>query len=270
MSRPEIHSFQNSKIKLANKLVSKRQREKSSLFLIDYARDLERALQNDYEIEFAFYCERLASNDDKALLVSFDENTLVYDVHSDLMDKASYRQNPGGLVAVMRQKPALTIEDAGRLDTPHLLGLVNLSKPGNIGALLRTADAAGIGAVFLVDVALDIYNPNIIRSSTGAVFQGNIYQMSSAEAVQYFHENNVAIVAAHLDGTMSLYDIDFNARRTAIMLGAEDTGLDEQWVNHSDNLVKIPMMGRISDSLNVSVSGAIFMYEALRQRQTPY
>ena len=268
MSRPEIQSFQNGKIKLANKLVSKRQREQSGLFLIDYARDLERALQNDYEIEFAFYCETLASDEDKAVLASFD-NVLVYDVHSDLMDKASYRQNPGGLVAVMRQKPALTLNDAGRLNTPHILGLVDLRKPGNIGALLRTADAAGIGAVFLIDVALDIYNPNTIRSSTGAVFQGNIYQMTSAEAVEYFHENNVAIVAAHLDGTMSLYDIDFNVRRTVIMLGTEDTGLDEQWVNHSDNLVKIPMMGRISDSLNVSVSGAIFMYEALRQRQNP-
>lgn len=266
MSRPEITSFQNSKIKLANKLASKRQREKTGLFLVDYARDLERALQAGYEIEFAFYCEMLASDDDKQLLVQL-QDAEVYDVHQDLMDKASYRQNPSGLVAVMQQKPTLTLEDAGKIDTRHILGLVNLSKPGNIGALLRTADAAGIEMVFLVDVALDIYNPNIIRSSTGAVFLDNIYQMSSDDAVSFFAERDIAIVAAHLDGTMSLYDVDFNTKRTAIMLGAEDTGLDDSWVNHCDKLVKIPMMGRISDSLNVSVSGAIFMYEALRQHQ---
>ncbi len=267
MPRQQISSFQNSKIKLADKLVKKREREKEGLFVIDYARDLQRALQYGYEVEFAFYCDSLASDDDRELVQRLDDQTLVYEVHDELMDKASYRQNPGGLVAVMHQKPAQTAEDAGRVNSPHILGLVNLRKPGNIGALLRTADAAGIDMVFLVDMALDLYNPNITRSSTGANFADTIYQMSSLEARHYFQTHQVAVVAAHLAGTTSLYDIDFTAQRTAMMLGNEAEGLEDTWVTNSDELVKIPMMGDIADSLNVSVTGAVMMYEALRQRQ---
>ncbi len=263
----EIRSFQNSKIKLANKLVNKRHREKEQLFLIDYARDLERALKQGYQVEFAFYCEALASDEDIALLSQLDEN-LIYAVDDELMSKASYRQNPGGLVAIMRQKSALTASDARVVDSSHLLVLVDLRKPGNIGALLRTADAAGINMIFLVDSKLDLYNPNIIRASTGTVFLDNIYQMSRDEAFKFFSENQIQIVAAHLDGTQSLYDLDFNRGCTAIVLGTEDTGLDDIWVRRCEALVKIPMVGQVSDSLNVSVSGAIFMYEALRQRES--
>jgi TrmH family RNA methyltransferase len=155
----------------------------------------------------------------------------------------------------------------GKIASTHILGLVNLKKPGNIGALLRTADAAGIDIIFLIDSVLDIYNPNIIRASTGAVFIGNIYYMATQEALTFFAERNITIVATHLDGTMTLYDFDFTKQPTAILLGTEDTGLEDTWVNHCDVLLKIPMIGHLSDSLNVSVSGAICMYEALRQRQ---
>lgn len=263
----EITSFQNSKIKLANKLVSKRQRDKENLFLIDYARDLKRALDNEYQVEFAFYCEALATNEDKLLLPQIDD-AVVYQISSDLMEKASYRQNPGGLVAIMRQKPLLTVTALHEIDaSSNILALVDLRKPGNIGALLRTADSAGFTSICLIDSALDIYNPNIIRASTGTVFLDNIYQMTSDEAINFFKDNNISIIAAHLEGQRSLYDINFHSERKVIVLGTEDTGLDEAWVKHCDELVKIPMVGQVSDSLNVSVSGAIFMYEALRQRQ---
>jgi TrmH family RNA methyltransferase len=261
-----ISSFQNSKIKLANKLVSKRYREKNGLFLIDYARDLGRALEYHYQVEFAFFCPELATTDDKAVLAHLDSAN-VYEVTAELMEKAGYRQNPGGLVAVMQQKVPLTVIDAEKVQSRHILALVNLQKPGNIGALLRTADAAGIDMICLVDSVLDIYNPNIIRASTGTVFLDNIYQLSTAEALDFFGKQQIAIVAAHLAGECSLYNVDFNARRTAIVLGTEDEGLDGIWVKHCDKLVKIPMIGQIADSLNVSVSGAIFMYEALRQGQ---
>lgn len=263
----EISSFQNSKIKLANKLVSKRQRDKDKLFLVDYARDLKRALDNEYQVEFAFYCESLATDEDKLLLGQIDE-AVVYHISDALMEKASYRQNPGGLVAIMRQKPLLTVTTLHEVDTSsNILALVDLRKPGNIGALLRTADSAGFTTICLIDSALDIYNPNIIRASTGTVFLDNIYQMTSNEAVQFFKESNISIVATHLEGQRNLYDIDFRSGHKAIVLGTEDTGLDERWVNYCDELVRIPMVGQVSDSLNVSVSGAIFMYEALRQRQ---
>jgi RNA methyltransferase, TrmH family len=267
MTRPVITSFQNSKIKLANKLVNKRERQKNNLFLIDYARDLERALAYQYRVEFAFYCDTLATDDDKMLLEKLGDAE-IHDVSADLMEKASYRQNPGGLVTIMQQKPMLTAKDAEKIQSRHILGLVKLSKPGNIGALLRTADATGFDTILLIDTPLDVYNPNIIRASTGAVFLDNIYQLTSLEALNLFAEKQISIVATHLDGTINLYDFDFTQHPTAIMLGAEDTGLEEIWVNHCDALVKIPMIGHLSDSLNVSVSGAIFMYEALRQHHT--
>jgi TrmH family RNA methyltransferase len=267
MTRLSITSFQNSKIKLANKLVNKRERQQQKLFLIDYARDLERALEHDYTVEFTFYCEALATAEDNLLLAQLGTSE-VYDVSADLMEKASYRQNPGGLVAIMRQKPMLTAADAEKIQSQHILGLVNLSKPGNIGALLRTADAAGFNAILLIDSQLDIYNPNIIRASTGAVFLDNIYQMTMLDALNFFAKHEISIVATHLNGTISLYEFDFTAQRTTIIFGAEDTGLEETWVSHCDALVKIPMIGHLSDSLNVSVSGAICMYEALRQRHS--
>lgn len=262
----QITSFQNSKIKLASKLVSsKRHREKEGLFVVEYARDLQRALENGYQVEYAFYCADLATADDNALLPQLDE-TNIYQVDADLMAKASYRQNPNALVAVMQQKTVLTVADAHQNTAQQILALVDLRKPGNIGALLRTADAAGIQMICLIDSSLDMYNPNIIRASTGAIFLNNIYQMSREEALTFFEQEHVQVVAAHLSGEKSLYDLDFTTGRSVIVLGTEDTGLDDTWVQHCDQLVKIPMTGQVADSLNVSVSGAIFMYEALRQR----
>lgn len=262
----QITSFQNSKIKLASKLVtSKRQREKEGLFVVEYARDLQRALDNGYQVEYAFYCSDLATEDDKRLLSQLDKSR-IYQVDADLMAKASYRQNPNALVAILQQKPVLTVMDARQNQAQHILALVDLRKPGNIGALLRTADAAGIEMICLIDSNLDRYNPNIIRASTGTIFLDNIYQMSQEEAFAFFEQATVQVVAAHLAGEKSLYDLDFTNGRSAIVLGTEDVGLDDIWIQHCDQLVKIPMMGSVADSLNVSVSGAIFMYEALRQR----
>ncbi|MEO1291012.1 MAG: hypothetical protein AAFV93_25025, partial [Chloroflexota bacterium] len=126
-----ITSRQNSKIKLANKLVSKRQREKEGLFLIDYARDLERALAHGYAVEFAFYCEALASDDDRNLADKIGSERL-FAIDADLIEKASYRQNPSGLVAVVQQKTALMMDAIDTLDEKPILVLVNLRKPGNI------------------------------------------------------------------------------------------------------------------------------------------
>src|SRR5687768_18592114 len=134
----EISSFQNSKIKLATKLLNKRSREEEKLFLVDYARDLERALEHGYQVEFAFFCPALASNEDKAIVAKLDES-LLYEISKDLMAKSSYRENPDGLVAIMQQKAPLGIAEASKKQSPHILAMVDLRKPGNIGALLRTA-----------------------------------------------------------------------------------------------------------------------------------
>lgn len=260
-----ITSTQNSKVKLAVKLRGKRGRDQEQRFLVDYHRDMERALDNAYKLDFAFYCEALASEEDRILLEAVPP-THVYEVPEQVMQKASYRQNPGGILGVMHTKDVPHISHLAVSDTP-ILGLVNLQKPGNIGALLRTADATGF-TTLLIDTALDLYNPNIIRSSTGTCFLDSIYQASSQDAIDFFTQNAYRVISAHLDGTVSLFDTTLT-ERTAIILGTEDIGLDAIWVSHCDTLVKIPMIGHVADSLNVSVSGAVFMYEALRQRLAP-
>lgn len=256
-----ITSRQNPRVKLINRLRDKRGREQEGLFVIDYERDLVRAIQQRYELEFAFISPDLADN---AVIDNLD-TSLIYEVSSDVMQKVSYRENPGGLVAVMRSKASQSIEELEkRDDVNHILGLVNLLKPGNIGALLRTADASGFDSIILIDTSLDLYNPNIIRSSTGTCFLNKIYIDNSDKAIDYLKSTGFNIISAHLDGNINLYDVDFR-HKTAIIFGTEDKGLNQQWVENCDQLVKIPMVGSVADSLNVSVSGAVFMYEALRQ-----
>lgn len=262
MAFEQITSPQNSKVKLVNRLRNKRGREQENLFVIDYERDLDRALAQGYEIEFLLYCPTVAD----ASALEAIPNTLIYEITEQILNKVSYRENSTGIVAVLKAKKPKGISDLEQASIQNIIGLVNLRKPGNIGALLRTADASGFDAILLVDMSLDLYNPNIIRSSTGACFLDNIYQLDSTSAIQYCQSNQIQIISAYVTGTQTLYDVDFR-QKTAIMLGTEDKGLDQRWIENSDCLIQIPMAGHISDSLNVSVSGAIFMYEALRQRQ---
>jgi len=266
MERQTITSPQNEKIKLTSKLTEKRQREKTGLFRVDDTRDLRRALDCDYEIEFLLLCPELMSEDDAVLVNKLDTSVLIYEIDASLMQRASYRQNPGGIVGILKQKPAPALPSTSELGTSHILGMVKLTKPGNIGALLRTADAAGFQTIFLIDTPLDIYNPNIIRASTGTCFLNNLYNLTTTEAIEYCEENEISMLAAHLAGDQNLFDYDFRVQQTTVLVGAEDTGLDDIWLEHCNALVKIPMQARMVDSLNVSVSGAIIMYEALRQQ----
>ena len=170
------------------------------------------------------------------------------------------------LVAVMVSRPLLTLADLNPTRQPLILALVGLEKPGNIGALLRTADAVGVDAVLFVDQALDLFNPNIIRTSTGACFLNNIYATNSADAIQFLHEHGYRVAATVVDGDTDLFQADFSGR-VAFVMGTEDVGLSEDWVNASNQRLTIPMIGQVSDSLNVSVSGAVCLYEAFRQRR---
>jgi TrmH family RNA methyltransferase len=259
--RESITSFQNPRVKLAQKLHDKPAREREKLFVIDDARDLERAIAYGFEVEFVLYTPTQADDQDQDLIEDIDAP--IYTVPADILEKASYRQNPGGLVAVLRQKPR---QDLPKLEARTVLVLVDLRKPGNIGALLRTADAAGVGTVLLVDTALDLYNPNIIRSSTGACFLNTIYTVKSQPALAALKASGYHCLAGHLQGATNLYDVDLT-QKSALVLGTEDIGLNELWSTSCDVRVRIPMMGHVTDSLNVSVSGAILMYEALRQNR---
>lgn len=252
----QITSFQNPRVKQVKKLRERREREQTQRFVIDDERDLIRALDAGFEVDYAFYCPELGA--EKSTLARL---THIYEVPKDIMEKVSYRQNPSGLVTVMIQKPIQKLTDAPL--SRFVLGMVDLRKPGNIGALLRTADAAGFKTILLIDTSLDIYNPNVIRSSTGACFLGNTYEVTSAQAMDFLKANDYSVLAAVVDGDRTLFEADYSGR-SAVILGTEDQGLDDFWINQADQRVRIPMVGQITDSFNVSVSGAIFMMEALR------
>jgi TrmH family RNA methyltransferase len=166
----------------------------------------------------------------------------------------------------MVQYPVLDAEALAQVDAERVLVLVDLRKPGNIGALLRTADATGFRAVLLVDTSVDIYNPNVIRSSTGASFLHNIYDVTSQEAAAFLEARGYRTLAAVVDGETSLFETNLRGK-TAVILGTEDHGLPDFWMKNATQCVRIPMVGSLSDSLNVSVSGAVMMYEVLRQQQ---
>jgi TrmH family RNA methyltransferase len=262
MALERLSSLQNPKLKLAQSLQDKKARLREGLFVVDYARDLQRALLQGYGLAYALYCPTLATPEERDLLESLDN---VYEVSPEAMAKAAYRQNPTGLLVVLHSKPAPALAGLRQDPADYLLVLVGLEKPGNIGALLRSADATGFSAILLVDTALDLFNPNIIRASTGAVFLDNVYAANTVEALSLLHDLAYQRVAGHLSGDVSLFQARFQAR-TALVLGTEDVGLDATWTQACQQLVKIPMQGVLTDSFNVSVSGALFMFEALRQR----
>lgn len=257
-----ITSLQNPRVKLLRRLRDKRDREREGRFVIDSIRDLGRALACGLTPDFVLVCPQELRED----LPDLPAGSVIH-VTPDVMEKVSYRDNPEGVAAVM-VTPAKF--GAGALDNvpdAPILGLVSLNKPGNIGALLRTADAAGFRSIFLIDCALDVYNPNIIRSSTGAVFLGNIYTLTSEEAQSFFTSRGVQVIGTHLHAAKSAYDVIYQPKM-ALLMGTEDVGLDDSWLPHCDAQVIIPMAGQLADSLNVSVAGAILMYEVLRQTRS--
>jgi RNA methyltransferase, TrmH family len=257
-----ITSFQNARVKQVRRLRERKARDREGRFVIDDGRDLERALNCGYTVDYALYCQELGP----APQIDRLPTSAVYAVPRDVLEKVSYRQSPSAIVAVMEQKPPLTLADLHKRASSLILVLVQVEKPGNIGALLRTADATGFTTICLIDTPLDIHNPNIIRSSTGACFLDNIWSLSSDDALNFLSRSGHSVVAAVVDSEQKLYDVDLRPP-TAIVLGSEDRGLPPAWTKHVHQRVSIPMVGSLSDSLNVSVSGAVMMYEALRQRR---
>lgn len=258
-----ITSPKNPKIQLIQKLRDKKWRQREKQFVIDDVRDLMRAVQLGSSVSYILYSPSLLDEAETKLITT--STAPVFEIPTDTLKKISYRENPSGIIAVLNEPSAPKLVDLHSEHVPTILALVGLTKPGNIGALLRTADATGIQAVFLVDIDVDLYNPNIIRASTGACFRNNVYHTTTHEAQQWFLQHKYHVVALHLEGKTDLFDVDFS-QKTALVLGTEDTGLSNQWVTGNTILTKIPMQSEIVDSLNVSVTGAICMFEALRQR----
>ena len=187
-----------------------------------------------------------------------------YEVSRAVYEKIAYRGSTEGVMAVVRARH-LSLDDLQLSEKPLIVVLESVEKPGNLGAVLRSADAAQADAVVVCDPLTDLYNPNLIRSSIGAIFTVPCVACSSEACISFLKARGIRILTAQLQDSQLYYDTDMR-QATAIVMGTESTGLTDVWRRAADAHIRIPMLGRL-DSLNVSVSAAILLFEAVRQRQ---
>ena len=243
-----ITSVQNARIKHVVALQQKSSlRREEGLFVVEGQREIEHCIACGYEVVELF---------------KRDEN-----VTPQVYEKMAYRGSTEGIIAVAKCKDhSLSIlSPLTSHHSPLIIVLERVEKPGNLGAILRTAEAAGVDAVIVCDPLTDLYNPNLIRASIGGVFNVPTAVCTSEECIAFLKANGIKILTAQLQDSYEYSDYDMT-QATAIVMGTESTGLTQQWREAADAHIRIPMLGRL-DSLNVSVSAAILMYEAVRQRR---
>jgi len=259
----EITSPQNTYIKQLVQLKDKsRERKKTGTFLIEGEREISLALKGGYELETVLFYSELFSKEqlDNLTVNEFD----AIEISKDVYQKLAYRDTTEGIIAVAKTKEN-DLTDL-KLDKENLLVLVAEApeKPGNIGAILRTADAANVDAVIIANPKSDLYNPNIIRSSVGCVFTNAIATGTTTEIIAFLKANNFNMYCAALQASVNYNTQDYT-KPTAIIVGTEATGLSNEWLENATQNIIIPMQGEI-DSMNVSVAAGILIFEAKRQR----
>ena len=256
-----ISSTQNPKIKSLLSLEKPRERRKQQLFLIEGQREIRWALDAGYTIGNLFYCEGLVTPGELPEPLRSDK--LLVPVSKEVFDKIAVRENTGGVVAVAQMKTH-DLRDLKLSANPLVVVVEAVEKPGNLGALLRTADAAGVDAVIICDPQTDFYNPNVIRSSVGTLFTVPVASATSEEAIAWLTKNKITLFTTYLKGSRVYHQEDYR-KPSAIVMGTEATGLSDIWVNASKHHIIIPMQGKI-DSMNVSTAAAVVIFEAVRQR----
>lgn len=272
MRMESITSAQNTKIRMLLELQEKsKTRRKKGLFVVEGRRELLHCIEAGYEPYTLFICRDILT--DKGLdkiLGTIEENFCgmtcpIIEISQPLYDKVAYRGGTEGIIAELKCKE-MNLESLKLKDNPLVAVLESVEKPGNLGAVLRSADASGVDAVIVCDPLTDMYNPNLIRSSIGALFTVPVATATSEETINWLKSNNIKIYTAQLQDSEWYYDTDMKGG-TAIVMGTEATGLTDIWRKAADAHIKIPMLGKL-DSLNVSVSAAILMFEAVRQRNS--
>ena len=258
-----ISSLQNLSVKKLVKLSKARERKAQNLFVIEGARELSLAMAGDYSIEELYVCKELFLNTRYPdVLDTIDDNKII-EITTQVFEKVSYRKSSDGLIALAKPKTH-TLTDIQLSDNPFVIILESVEKPGNLGAILRSADAAAVDAVIVCDPQTDIYNPNVVRSSVGGLFTVQTAVCTTQEAMEWLNKHAIASYAAELEAAEWYQNVDYSGP-TAIVMGTEADGLTNSWLNYATKRIKIPMRGKI-DSLNVSVSTAVLTFEAMRQR----
>ncbi len=259
-----ITSTNNSFIKQLVQLKDKsRERKKSGTFLIEGIREIELAIKGGYALESVLFCSELFLTEQLDKLINQPKDTI--QISKEIYQKLAHRGTTEGILAVAKSKNHLVENLVFNTENPLILVAEAPEKPGNIGALLRTADAAKADAVIIANPKTDLYNPNIIRSSVGCVFTTPVAMGTTDEIILFLQSNHINIYCAALQASVHYYTQDFT-KPTAIVVGTEATGLSEAWRQHSTQNIIIPMQGEI-DSMNVSVAAGILIFEAKRQRQ---
>ncbi len=261
----ELTSSANPKIKEARRLWKRSERDKTQLFLIEGFREISRALASTNFVRL-FTCESLflGSSEHKIISALKIRGVEIYPCNEQVFRKLSYRDRPDGLLALAHQKH-LGLEQLEVENNPLIVVAEAIEKPGNLGTILRSCDAAGASALIVCDRCTDIHNPNVVRASVGTLFTLPVIEASSQETLEWLSQREIEVVAATPSASLEYTQVDLK-KGIAIAVGTEQYGLSKVWMESAKLQVKIPMHGE-ADSLNVSIATSLLLYEAVRQRR---
>lgn len=266
MEEKYIQSRQNEQVKNLVKLRERKHRDRQGRFLVEGLREISHAIAAGFEMTHLYFCpEFFPGNAHTKFMkeIGKSETLPFIRMSEDAFTKASHREGPDGLIAIGIQQ-SNSLGDLALEKAPLLLVIEGIEKPGNLGAILRSADGAGVDAVILVDCVLDLYNPNAIRSSQGLVFALPVVAADRLTLSEWLGKHGIQCCATTPDTDQFHWDINYRAG-TALLMGSERDGLSEFWLDRAEQKVRIPMKGQ-ADSLNVAAAAAVCLYEARRQR----
>ncbi|MDD2386196.1 MAG: RNA methyltransferase [Bacteroidales bacterium] len=261
----KITSVNNKLVKNLVVLHNKsRERRKQGLIIIEGIKEIQLALLADVEIQHLYFCPDIVSKeavDD--LFCKISDNVEYFEVSKEVYNKISYRESTGGMV-VLARSPVKKLNDLKLADNSVFVILESVEKPGNLGAIARIADGAGVSGIIVSDPRADVFNPNSIRASLGCVFTTDVVVADTQQTMDWLKINKIKIFAAELNASEKYHNLNLRGK-VALVFGTEATGLTDKWIKAADQRLRVPMLGKI-DSLNVSASVAVVVYEAMRQR----
>ena len=263
-----LSSLQNPAVKDVVRLRQRSHRDDSALLIVEGYREVKRALDNAVPVVRLFYCPELYQGKNEPLLVRrcAAAGVPLYECTRPVFEKIAYRDRPEGLLALCPQIRR-TLSDLVLPPNPFIVIGEHIEKPGNLGTMLRTADAAGADALVVCDRCTDVNNPNVVRASIGTLFTVPVAEASTPETLDWLKARGIPSLAASPHAEKFYTDVDMTGP-IAIVVGAEQYGLSDQWMSRADHLVRIPMLGQ-ADSLNVAAAATILLYEVVRQRRPP-